>query len=524
VWDALVAHIARRGGNTAAVGLSHGGGGGGDGSGAPTSACRGLATACPVAKGGLLIRLPWAMALTPAEGFRAARTLLRPAARARLAALLRSGEGEGGGEGNGHHCLLPPGSAPVLLLALGLLADFRDRTASGPRGPYARLLPVPPGSRLAATAPGGPAATDLLLFSQADLAALGAPALAAAVRGEAVRLAALHAALFVEEGDDAEPPVSLPSFVWAHALARSRALDLGRRGDTAADDDADPATPASSSSLVMLPAIDLAQHDADRGGSAALFVRHASSGDEEEPSSSSSSPPLAVDLVARRPYPAPGAPVCLDYGRRALRDLLRTYAFVPPPADGGGPGGEADVFEDWVGEAGGEGDAAAAGLEALIIDAALPCSTSSPPPPAWLVEVRVLGAPGADPALLGGTARLAWVVRAHPPPAGGAPRIAVHGWGEGGEGGAGDPTGRALTMAPEAEAAAAGRVAGACEALAARLRDGADTVALAGTDASRDEWFVAEHARLAREYRAARVALLEWAAMGLRDQAAGWLK
>jgi len=52
----------------------------------------------------------------------------------------------------------------VLLLALGLLAELRDLRRSA-LAPYLRLLPAPPGSRLAALARTGPPATDLLLFT-----------------------------------------------------------------------------------------------------------------------------------------------------------------------------------------------------------------------------------------------------------------------------------------------------------------------------------------------------------------------
>ena len=116
--------------------------------------------------------------------------------------------------------------------------------------------------------------------------------------------------------------------------------------------------------------------------------------------------------------------------------------------------------------------------------------------------------------MLGGAARVVWVVRAVPPPAGAAPRVAVHGWR--GEDDDDDQTGRALAMAPDAEAATAGRLAGVCAALATRLRGAG------GSEAVSDDFFAAEHARLARDYIEARTRLLEWAAEGLRDQAAGW--
>jgi hypothetical protein len=483
-WAALAAHIERRGGSAVAVALS------GE---ATTCSGRGLETTTPVPEGGLLIRLPWALALTPGDALApggAAQTLLSRPGRARLAGLLAS-EGDPGP-------LPPPGPsspAATLLLALGLLADFRGAApGQGPRGPYARLLPTPPGpSRLAAAAPAGPAATDLLLFSERELSALASPALAATVRLEAARLAALHAALWpLSEGS--EPTVSLGSFTWAHALVRSRALDLGGVG------------------LALLPGIDLAQHESGRTAPPALFLRFVEGGGGDRV-------PVAVDLVARCPYPAPGTPVCLDYGRRVLRDMLRTYAFVPGEAvhGEGGRGGECappavDVFEDWVGE----DDGGPAGLEALVIDGGVGGGGAAAP--AWLVEVRVLAAPGADPALLGGTARVAWVVRREPSDGGGAPRIVINGVGAGDD----DPTGGALSMQPDAEEAAAGRLSEMCKALAARLGAEGGNSALPPSRAS--SFFAREHARLAQDYVSARVALLEWAAAGLMAQAGGWLK
>jgi len=74
------------------------------------------------------------------------------------------GDGGSGDGGLGPGALVPGGAGWVLLLALGLLAELRDLRRSA-LAPYLRLLPAPPGSRLAALARTGPPATDLLLFT-----------------------------------------------------------------------------------------------------------------------------------------------------------------------------------------------------------------------------------------------------------------------------------------------------------------------------------------------------------------------
>ena len=58
--------------------------------------------------------------------------------------------------------LLPPTASWRLMLALQLLAELRDPRS--PLAPYARLLPAPPGTRIAAVCCDGPADTGLLLF------------------------------------------------------------------------------------------------------------------------------------------------------------------------------------------------------------------------------------------------------------------------------------------------------------------------------------------------------------------------
>ena len=67
----------------------------------------------------------------------------------------------------------------------------------------------------------------MALCSTEELGRLQSPVLALAVSRERLRLGRLHALLFRQpEGCRKEPSVSLDSFVWAHCLVRSRALDL----------------------------------------------------------------------------------------------------------------------------------------------------------------------------------------------------------------------------------------------------------------------------------------------------------
>ena len=63
--------------------------------------------------------------------------------------------------------------------------------------------------------------------------------------------------------------VSLPSFVWAHCLVRSRALDLTPQPDGSAQ----PQQPCGPFARVqcMLPLIDLCNHEA--GGACTLTLR-----------------------------------------------------------------------------------------------------------------------------------------------------------------------------------------------------------------------------------------------------------
>ena len=251
----------------------------------------------------------------------------------------------------------------------------------------------------------GPAATDVTLFSDRQVAALACPPLAAAVAAERARLARVHARLF----PGADPPVTLPSLLFCSALVRSRALDL--RLDGAA---------APSLERVLLPLIDLAQHGGRADGACVLRLVQDGGGT-----------PTAVELVTTVPLPA-GAPVRLDYGARPLRDLLRGYAFVP--ALGRPPAGVSEIFEDV---------AAVAPGHALVVDATGGAGLA-------LTSVCVLARPGDDAALETAAARVVWCVGA--PRAGGAVRVT--------------PDGGEAAMPPSDEAAAARRVADAAGALA----------------------------------------------------------
>eukprot|EP00884_Botryococcus_braunii_P004756 jgi/Botrbrau1/14281/Bobra.0368s0012.2 len=117
---------------------------------------------------------------------------------------------------------MPTSSGWVTLMALGLLVHLRDPRS--PFRPYLALLPSPKGSRIAHICSHGTPATDLLLFSPLQLAELQNAPLAVAVIQEERRLAALHASLIRCQGQ--EPMISKESFMWAHVLIRSRALEL----------------------------------------------------------------------------------------------------------------------------------------------------------------------------------------------------------------------------------------------------------------------------------------------------------
>jgi hypothetical protein len=273
-----------------------------------------------------------------------------------------------------HACLRDASLVPhpsILLLALHLLADAA--WPASPRRPYARLLPAPAGSALAAVCDAGPAGTDVVLFADSELDGLACAPLARAVRVERGRLQRLRKELLAAGPG---PDISFASFAWAHALVRSRALDLSVVAGGEADADA-----ATAPSLrVMLPLLDLAQHATGPSACVLRLVR------------SPAGEPAAVDLISRAGL-AVGAPVCLDYGARPLRDLLRGYAFVPAAGDVVA-GGHSEVFED----------ADADGAVALVVDAGRRERGGGDSGSCMLAldHVRVFAAPGGDTKLTPG--------------------------------------------------------------------------------------------------------------------------
>jgi len=64
------------------------------------------------------------------------------------------------------------------------------------------------------------------LCSTEELEQLQNASLAASVKREHLRLTALHGHLFGQSAGSKEPSIGLESFIWAHCLVRSRALDL----------------------------------------------------------------------------------------------------------------------------------------------------------------------------------------------------------------------------------------------------------------------------------------------------------
>ena len=262
-----------------------------------------------------------------------------------------------------------------LLLALGLLCELADPRAT-PRKLYASLLPAPPGTPVAAAAPFGPSATDILLFNSRELEALCCEPLARASKRERKRLAALHGVLFgggsgddddADENRDERPSVSLVSFLWAHSLVRSRALDLRVVGGGGGGGDGE-----TGGEVCLLPLIDLAQHDdrKGRGGggestSVSLATLRLVSSSSSSSSSSPNYSPVAVELVAGASRIPKGSHICLNYGSRPLRDLLRGYAFVPKTQEP-----STEIFEDFSGES-------FANKAALVVDASGLCSENS---------------------------------------------------------------------------------------------------------------------------------------------------
>lgn len=548
------------------------------GDAACSSLRRGLSAAADVPPGGVVVRLPWSCAITPTSVLRSSSL------KGKFGGREREKEKEGENSSGLFHSLdllffllpsssstgLLPGrrllalrdllktpSHPLLphpwslLLALGLLCELADPRA--PRRAYASLLPTPPGTPIARAAPFGPAATDVLLFGSQELDALCCEPLARAARRERRRLSALHGLLFGggsgeedEEGNGNEdekherpPLVSLVSFLWAHSLVRSRALDLRVSGNE------------GNGEVCLLPLIDLAQHDDGKGGvgragggTAPATLRLVSCSTPN--SSSPAPPPAAVELVAGSAAGIPkGGPVCLDYGSRPLRDLLRGYAFVPKqqqtrdsfsssPSSSSSSScssSSSEIFEDFSGDS-------LTNKAALVVDASGSRSGSSSSL-LRLASVRLLAEPGGDDAALEfGRARLVFVVVA-----------------DGGEGQSSSGSGcccsssspvvvtaapeeRQIPMQPEAEVGVCRWASRECEELASRIESweteeekekgkekeeeekGNEEEEEKGGEA-KSSWLSKAAAELASDYRSARVALLRRCADSLEAQA--WL-
>lgn len=550
---------------------------------AACSSTRGLSASADIPPGGIIVRLPWSCAITPTSVLRSSSlkrkrscgaggrrenetpcplahsslsffptppTGLLPGRRLlALRDLLRSHHPNGS---SSHHPLLPhPWS---LLLALGLLCELADPLA--PRRLYASLLPSPPGTPLAAAAPFGPAATDILLFKSGELDALKCEPLARAARRERRRLAALHGLLFGGnggggEGDESRgdeeqqgqgPSVSLISFLWAHSLVRSRALDLRVVG-SGEEGKEGGGKGGGGGEVCLLPLIDLAQHDDGKGGGSAPATLRLVSSPSPSPSSPSPSP-AAVELVAGASGIPRGSPVCLNYGRRPLRDLLRGYAFVPKvvaaepfPASSSSPSPPSalsrasEVLEDFSGQS-------LANRAALVVDASASCSDASL---LRLASVRLLAEPGGeDAALEFGSARVVFV---------------VVGGGGGGEGSSDGSRSigsfssspviftatdeKKIPMRPEVEAGVCRWVARECEELASEIEgwsredgkkaegencdddDDDGRGAKGASPPSSSSWLSRAAEELASDYRAARFALLRRCSESLEAQA--WL-
>ncbi|CAL5221852.1 g4113 [Coccomyxa viridis] len=325
-----------------------------------------LVTARACMAGSSVLAVPWPHALT-AEGsmqqlrhYEAHGRGLLPRGIASVAELFQDADSD----------LLPKASAWVLLLALHLLCQLRDPRSRWAK--YVKLLPAPPASRISAVCSAGPPATDLLLFSTEELGCLGSPALALAVGRERLRLTRLHAHLFMQQshsGAAKEPEISLESFIWAHCLVCSRALELT----------ADKAAGTAFHERCMLPVIDLCNHDGVHA-TCWLSMRLTPAGE-----------PRAVDLIATRDLEA-GAELTLDYGSRPMRDMLRGYGFTPVHAAFSDP---SEVYEE-IGEA----------CETLSVQGSGKGSLFQ------LREIKVLGAPGAHTLLeQAGQATICYVVQ-----------------------------------------------------------------------------------------------------------------
>lgn len=212
-----------------------------------------------------------------------------------------------------------------------------------------------------------------------------------------------------------------------------------------------------------------------------------------------------------------GSPICLDYGSRPLRDLLRGYAFVPKVVEGGFSA--AEIFEDF--------SCSLARKAALVVDASGSRSSTSL---LRLASVRLLSrAGGEDPALEFGRARIVFVV------------VGGSGGGSNSSGSSGSAspvivsaTEEELPMQPEAEAGVCRWVARECDELASEIEGRGDQEdegeeggrARVGGEggkatAPRSSWLSRAAEELASDYRAARVSLLRRCSESLEAQA--WL-
>ena len=203
-FTSLQAWLAAAGGDAACVTLTDA---------TSTSAERGLVTAVSVDAGATLVRVPLVAACTPSSALRC--PVVRALLRGDLSRLKRV------------LCSQDVPHPSILTLSLALLADAA-RGPTSPRHPYIALLPAPPGSPFASAAPHGPAATDVTLFSDEELAHLACPPFEQAVRRERDRVTRVWGELFAEKPRPTRQPALLPVGARPGAVARA-GLEAGRR-------------------------------------------------------------------------------------------------------------------------------------------------------------------------------------------------------------------------------------------------------------------------------------------------------
>jgi hypothetical protein len=179
------------------------------------------------------------------------------------------------------------------------------------------------------------------------------------LRGVSADIGACHLTLAWRTGP--QPAVSLASFIWAHCLVRSRALDLQLAHG--ADDAANPAVNSGTAqlSLCMIPLLDLANHCSGPNATCTVRLRVRAGGSRYGVATCGTASPVnrhpasaakrlelpasvairrlaagshrcracsTVELVAVRSVPR-GGELSISYGDRPLRDFLRGYAFTP---------------------------------------------------------------------------------------------------------------------------------------------------------------------------------------------------